>query len=489
MLAMLIAGMVPQPAQAVSDTVVISEMQPQSASGDGDEFIELYNSASLAIDVTNWEVEYVTASNSTVTQLVALHGQIAAKGFVLLSKAGYLSEADEYFDKGLSESGGHIRLINATGQEVDRLGWGSALAAEGHAAVAPERTKSLRRESNPAVLFADTDNNAGDFIAADPDPHGGALAATENPSSPDSSDCSGISINEILSNPAGADTEGGEFIELYNNSDKTMALASCSLSTDKLAAFEFPTGAVISPGGYFVAELKDDLLNNGGVVTLQEATEESITYPVVDEGASWALIGGEWQQTSAPTPGKANMLAIASTSAATSGKGEAIAVSKPCAPGKYRNPETNRCKTKAPTNEGLTPCKSGQTRNPATNRCRTTATTTGSTLTPCSPGQERNPTTNRCRKIAAATNASLKPCAAGQERNPATNRCRKAATPSSSPSQDKQDNASGSVSKINLGILAAAGTAAIGYGAYEYRNELRNWLGKLRTRFTPSSSA
>lgn len=39
---------------------------------------------------------------------------------------------------------------------------------------------------------------------------------------------------------------------------------------------------------------------------------------------------------------------------------------------------------------------------------------------PCAPGKSRNPATNRCRKT-----PTKKPCGPGKERNPATNRCRK----------------------------------------------------------------
>lgn len=485
---LLVSSLLPQPARAMGSAVVISEVQTQSAAASSEEFVELYNSASLPTDVTGWKVEYITASNSTVTELAVLQGQIVANGFVLLSKTGYMPGADGYFDKGLSESGGHIRLIDAAGHEVDRLGWGTASAAEGQSATAPEKAKSLRRESNPAALFADTDNNGGDFIAAAPDPHSGGLMAAEHPSSPDFSDCAGVVISEILPNPAGADVDGGEFIELYNDGDKVITLSSCSLSTDKLADFVFPTQAILTPDSYFVAELKDDLLNSGGIVTLQGTTEESVTYPAVDEGASWALIGGEWQQTAVPTPGKVNILATAPPRAAHGGKGEAVEESKPCAPGKFRNPETNRCKTIVSASPGLTPCKSGQTRNPETHRCRAAGTTASTTLTPCSPGQERNPATNRCRKIAAATSATLKPCAAGQERNPETNRCRKVATTRAASSQGQDESANKGVDKVNLGILAAAGTAAAGYGTYEYRNELRNWFHKLRMKFVPGSS-
>jgi hypothetical protein len=68
-------------------------------------------------------------------------------------------------------------------------------------------------------------------------------------------------------------------------------------------------------------------------------------------------------------------------------------------------------------------CGEGRYRNPETNRCKKVETEAAKTLTPCAVGYERNPETNRCKKVAVAS--GLVPCAEGYERNPETNRCRK----------------------------------------------------------------
>jgi hypothetical protein len=149
---------------------------------------------------------------------------------------------------------------------------------------------------------------------------------------------------------------------------------------------------------------------------------------------------------------------------------------EPCPVGKYRNPETNRCKNLQLSTAVLASCAVGQVRNPETNRCRSIATLAAS-LIPCRADQERNPETNRCRNIASSVQNS---CQEGYERNPETNRCRKipaklAASPSVGELSGKsQDNP-------NIFFLTIMSTIVLGYGVYEYRRDISNYLAKIKS--------
>ena len=174
----------------------------------------------------------------------------------------------------------------------------------------------------------------------------------------------------------------------------------------------------------------------------------------------------------------------------------------PCPEGKYRNPETNRCKNievesePKTCNEGYylnpdtnrckkveTPaepkiCEDGYYLNPATNRCNKLPTE--KELTPCKEGYERNPETNRCRKVTSAEDDELAPCAEGYERNPDTNRCRKIKT------NDGADYAlvptTGGVEQKNFTALwVIGGVALVGIGAviFQFRHELGHFFRKL----------
>ena len=155
-----------------------------------------------------------------------------------------------------------------------------------------------------------------------------------------------------------------------------------------------------------------------------------------------------------------------------------------CPSGKYRSPETNRCRAIEEAVNELASCPEGQSRNPATNRCRSVAapSSVSASLVPCGEGQERNPLTNRCRSIASAV-AELLPCDEGYERNPSTNRCRKiplsdvplAAYPVEPMKQTAQ---SMGMWWAVAGILAAASA----YAVWEWRREITQLVTRIVRR-------
>ncbi len=313
-----------------------------------------------------------------------------------------------------------------------------------------------------------------------------------------------IRLNELLPNPAGVDT-GNEFIELYNASDDEVLLDYYQLKIDT-KLYAFPIGSRIAAGKYRVfsdTELKAVFANTAGKVLElvgRNGVQVSLLplYANAPDDQSWALINGTWQYTNRPTPGAANLESLLG-----SGSTDNPALTA-CPEGKYRNPETNRCKSYEESS--LAPCSAGQERNPETNRCRNAVAATASlaackegqyrnpltnrcksieaelaSLTPCKAGQERNPETNRCRKI--TTTSSLQSCAEGQERNPATNRCRKiaSATPPAAafPVESVGDTASTFTAWWVLGGAVALG---VGYAGWEYRREVGAFARRIFSR-------
>jgi uncharacterized protein len=183
MFVMLGWALLPSAVGAVSSNLVISEVQTQSATSTTQELIELYNASSSPVDVTGWKVEYVSATGSTVSAAATLNGSVPGHSFVLLSRAGYLPTADYYFSVGLAEAGGHVRLVDAGKQVIDAIGWGTATQPETATMSVAAKGESLRRESDAANLFKDTDNNAVDFMPDLPDPQMGLreMPPEENP--------------------------------------------------------------------------------------------------------------------------------------------------------------------------------------------------------------------------------------------------------------------------------------------------------------------
>lgn len=292
--------------------------------------------------------------------------------------------------------------------------------------------------------------------------------------------------------PGDASVLCGDYVKLKNTGSHAVALDAYAVRTSYYGADRTASNTImlygnVEPGGTVVINTTNEgsklsLTNSGGYVWLEDAwglalypetMQQYVAASADEQGYSYALaLNGMWQWTTTPRPSGENVITEPVVSVAA------------CPEGKYRSPETGRCRTIEEAVNALTACEEGYERNPTTNRCRKVVVATASELTPCKEGQERNPATNRCRSIASAV-AELLPCDEGYERNPETNRCRKVKT-DSVPSADfpvapitsAGADASGWYAFATLGAIAA------GYAIWEWRVEIsgiyRKLLGVLR---------
>lgn len=509
---------------AAATPVVISEFQTAGTSSASQEYVSIYNNSSVEVDISGWCLQYVTASGATTTNLACLPASaqtetvIPPQHYVTFATNEYVIAtsipSDYVFSAGLAATGGHLRLVDAQNpkQQIDKVGWGTAANPETSAITAPgpgERVERILMEN----VRVDTDNNFEDFgvdvclnlsgmqkivpvgYGADPD----GLCALDVCTNidglqltiPDNFITDGficteiledaeIIITEVMPNVAGSDT-GKEYIELYNPNNFEVQLKGYELSVGPAQSSRYTLlEQIMLPLTYLSFS---DVITG---ITLPNTTASlRLTAPagnVVSEAEpyveplddhAWALINDVWQYTLQPTQAAPNILLIAAAPAAVGGGAD----SEPCPEGKFRNPETNRCKSLEGDTE-LTPCTAGQERNPETNRCRSVLGST-SALVPCSEGQERNPETNRCRAI-ASTASSLVPCTAGQERNPETNRCRNASSAIQSAATEKITDIPSTTSNRHTGLIIAGLTlAAVGYALYEWRYELKSLVARL----------
>ena len=296
-----------------------------------------------------------------------------------------------------------------------------------------------------------------------------------------------VIINEFLSDPIGLESEGGEFIELYNPSDSVAPLLGCHLKTSKSSSdvITFTENDIIQPHGYFVVNLADKLTNASGNITfIAGEREDFVSYNALREGEDLSLFASGWEVTDKLTPNQANELVILSEEEIESIQDEGAPV--PCSEGKYRNPDTGRCKNIVTAETGLADCDPGEYRSTETNRCRKVSLATAS-LAPCDVGQERSPTTNRCRKIQSSSD-EVKPCKDGYERNAETNRCRKVASIMGASTLASADDEARGKTKIDTRIIAIAMALILGYGIYEYRTDLARLFSRISTKISRKNS-
>lgn len=446
------------------------------------EFLTVFNQSDAEVLLGGWKLEYAKPSftgacdsaawSGTGTSSRSLSGVISPGQAVSIdfSAAQWLTD----------DQSGSLRLVEAGDSRVvihDLIGWGEmAPCASGERAQLPAKGKSLQRFLDCDLIApVNTGDNAVDFFISSAHAFGvlggAALPECVGSGTPDVNNCSGTVLSEI-----GANLDNDrQFVELYNYSAQPVDLTGCQLQTNRSNTKSYTLGSQsLASGGYLTVFIQNTELTltkttSGTVYFLSSdgLTEVDVrSYANLADNTSWAWFGpGDWRQTYTPTPGSENMWQQF----------------LPCPAGQERNPDTGRCRSTVVT-APLASCEEGHERNPETNRCRAIASAL--TLVACKEGQERNPETNRCRSAAAAA-STLQPCAPGQERNPETNRCRKVGSPASADVASVQDIvAPVKSSSFSWWVAGIALAGALGYGAFEWRQEISNLVNRIRRTTT-----
>ncbi len=194
-----ILGVAPPHAAAVSTTVVISQVYGGGGNSGAtfkNDFIELYNLGSTAVDLTDWSVQYGSAGGSTWTNRTNLSGTIQPGHYYLVQEAAgaggtvFLPTPNATGTIALSANAGKVALVSSTtalsgscpsgGQIIDFVGYGNTsgntanCSETGPAPTLSNTTAALRIGSPPT----DTDDNGADFVAGTPNPRNSAWPLT-----------------------------------------------------------------------------------------------------------------------------------------------------------------------------------------------------------------------------------------------------------------------------------------------------------------------
>ncbi|PAT14461.1 nuclease [Corynebacterium sp. NML 120412] len=175
----LAAGTITVPtAHAATDgsNVVINEVYGgggNSGSTISNDFVELYNPTDKDIDLAGWvldqqSVKGNTGSTATLSGVVPAGGYFLVKGSAGNDTSNPLENADYESKFNFGNEAASAVLTDASGNQVDLVGWGGAKNFEGNVAESTSNSTSIQR--NEAGV--DTDDNAADFAAATPSPQG-----------------------------------------------------------------------------------------------------------------------------------------------------------------------------------------------------------------------------------------------------------------------------------------------------------------------------
>jgi Lamin Tail Domain/Collagen triple helix repeat (20 copies) len=157
-----------------SATLVINEFMTGMTGAAANEFVEVANVGTAAVDVSGFKLVYRSAGGTSDVALGTIPSgtSIPAGGYYLFGGSGYAGSpaADQSFSFGIAATGGGVGLRNADGALVDSVGYGTATNAfvEGSAAAAPATTDAPGTSAARLPNGHDTNSNSADFGAATP---------------------------------------------------------------------------------------------------------------------------------------------------------------------------------------------------------------------------------------------------------------------------------------------------------------------------------
>lgn len=183
----------PPTARGVSSGIVISQVYGGGGNTGAtfkNDFIELFNRGTSAVNVTGWSVQYASTAG-TSWQVTNLSGSIAPGKYYLVQEAAgaggttNLPTPDATGGIAMSATGGKVALVNTTtaltgsgcpfsASVIDFIGYDGANCFEGAATPTLTNTTAALRNGNGCT---DTDSNSSDFTVAAPNPRNSAAPA------------------------------------------------------------------------------------------------------------------------------------------------------------------------------------------------------------------------------------------------------------------------------------------------------------------------
>ena len=459
-------------------------------------YVEIYNPTNQNVNLAGWKIEYYAGSGAKTVGKIFKDEVILANGFLVLSNDKTLAGAIKFDNNlGLAQNDGSVVLLRSDGSVADTVGWGNNSKSAGSPIKGGVKIvwRCFIDENIIDSKFLSGKNLNNQEIVPYSRPN--CKSPEPNPeSSKELNKCEGLKLNEIASNV------DEQFIEIINSGEKTVITTGCKLTVGDSGVRENIGDIELNPGEFLTIKIKNTKLKlpktKGKVYLLDEAGSkiDIAEYNNIPKGASWSLIDDEWIQTFMITENSENIFKEyldCQNGYERNALGRCVKIAIPpvessCPAGQYRHPETRRCR-KIEAAKTITPCKDGYYRSEETGRCRSIASAAAKTLKPCPEGQFRNSATGRCKKI-ASTDDIAKECPEGFERNPQTKRCRKI----KSANMPTVGSAAAEVKQVagatwGWWVFGGVSLLAVGYGVWQWRWEISQFIRKIRERVRSAS--
>ncbi len=311
----ILALSLPAEALATPPDIILSEV---SIAGEksSDEYIELYNTSDVALDLSGKQLRRKTQSgNESSIKVFPSQSIIPAHGYFLWANSDGLFKspfADTETSSSALASDNSVGLFSQSGSDgilLDSLSWGKGalFSPDDIALPNPVKNTALTRDLatlswTPTTTLTPTNSRGDAWTTPTPDPTPLPAEGTVS-----------VRFNEVFANPKGDEAEG-EFIELYNNSLTEVILDGLHIKdASQTGDYTFPKGTVIEAQGYFLltrGASKISLNNSNETLTLSTSVGtllDSMNYTKTKENISLNYTPTSWRG-GPPTPGAPNQL-------------------------------------------------------------------------------------------------------------------------------------------------------------------------------------
>ncbi len=218
----------------INEFLAVNTATQADQDGEFDPWIELYNTSKKAVDISGWELSYITGNGSLLDEWWFPSGTvIPGNGYLIVWADNDEAQDGLHTNFELQALGENLILSEPDGFQVDEVEF---------------------RQQSADIAYARVPNGTGRFLFQDPtfkDNNG-----LKHPGK--------VVINEILvRNRATIADQNGEFdpwIELYNNSNREVHIGGWYLTDDlnNVKKWEFPDGTMIPANDYLVVWADND---------------------------------------------------------------------------------------------------------------------------------------------------------------------------------------------------------------------------------------
>lgn len=156
----------------VQASVVINEVQLYPTT---ERFLELYNTGTSIVNLTDWYIQRKTATGNSFNSLVSkpnFENKTINPGSYFVISKNFLSSSDVILSTLTLTESNTIQIKNSDGEVVDLIGWGDASICNGACASNPPEGQSIQKTTNGWVVDTPTPgaiNEDNDVISPPPD--------------------------------------------------------------------------------------------------------------------------------------------------------------------------------------------------------------------------------------------------------------------------------------------------------------------------------